>query len=150
MCRGKSLSDDIGHFYISYTPSNTYYCFLSRCQLAPRCLIKDCFPKSYSMFLFAATPGGESCRKSPTYSPTSSSPSSPYFERLKNHNSEEDNGLCQKKSVLTKVKERAMKFRYSLSKRRMEDENVTPSWGVSLEDDEEEEEDPEYLGAPSN
>ncbi|KAL5152312.1 hypothetical protein HKD37_13G038483 [Glycine soja] len=93
-----------------------------------------------------ATPGGESCRKSPTYSPTSSSPSSPYFEKLKNQDPEEDHGLYQKKSVLTKVKERARKFRYSLSKRRMDDENVTPSWGVSLEEDEEE--DPEYLGAP--
>lgn len=48
-----------------------------------------------------------------------------------------------------KVKEKARKFRKSIGKRRMEDDNVTPSWGVSL-DDEEEEEDPEYLGAPSN
>ena len=33
----------------------------------------------------------------------------------------------------------------------MEDENITPSWGVSLEDeDEEEDADAEYLGAPSN
>jgi len=64
---------------------------------------------------------------------------------------EEDPSLCQKKSVLTKVKQKARKLCSSLSKRRMEDENVTPSWGVRLEDEEEEEEeDPEYLGAPSN
>lgn len=46
------------------------------------------------------------------------------------------------------MKEKARKLRYSLSKRRQEDENVTPSWGVSLEDAEEEDADAEYLGAP--
>ncbi|XP_061337935.1 low-temperature-induced 65 kDa protein-like [Gastrolobium bilobum] len=90
---------------------------------------------------------GESSRMSPTYSPTSHSPLSPYFERMKHHDPEEDQGLYPKKSVLTKVKERARKLRYSLSKRRQEDENLTPSWGVSLEEDEEED-DAEYLGAP--
>lgn len=88
---------------------------------------------------------------SPTYSPTSSSPSSPYFERVKHHDPEDDHGLYQKKSVLAKVKEKARRLRTSLSgKRRQEDGNLTPSWGVSLEDVEEEEEDAEYLGAPSN
>ncbi|RDX89238.1 hypothetical protein CR513_29056, partial [Mucuna pruriens] len=98
---------------------------------------------------FLRGPGGDSTRTmSPTYSPTSSnSPSSPYFERFKHHDPEEDHGLYMKKSVLTKVKEKAKKFRNSLSKRRQEDDNFTPSWGVRLED-EEEEEDPEYLGAP--
>lgn len=86
---------------------------------------------------------------SPTYSPTSPSPSSPYFDRMKHHDPEEDLGLYQRKSVITKVKEKARKLRYSLSKRRQEEMNLTPSWGVSLEE-EEEEEDAEYLGAPSN
>ncbi|XP_057730354.1 uncharacterized protein LOC130945669 [Arachis stenosperma] len=95
--------------------------------------------------------GGELCKRSPNYSPTSLSPSSPYF--LKHQDLEEDHGLYQKKSVLTKVKEKARKLRYSLSKRRIEDNNnnninnVTPSWGVSL-DDVEEYADAEYLGAP--
>ncbi|MED6119042.1 hypothetical protein PIB30_008263 [Stylosanthes scabra] len=94
--------------------------------------------------------GGESFKKSPNYSPTTSlSPTSPYF--MKHQDLEEDHGLYQKKSVLTKVKEKARKLRYSLSKRRMEDNNninnVTPSWGVSL-DDVEEYADAEYLGAP--
>lgn len=95
--------------------------------------------------------GGESARMSPTYSPTfASSPSSPYFG-MKPHDLEEDQGLYQRKSVLAKVKERAKKLvlRNSLSQKRQDDKNLTPSWGVSLED-EEEEEDPEYLGAPSN
>ncbi|XP_058748762.1 uncharacterized protein LOC131621734 [Vicia villosa] len=93
--------------------------------------------------------GGESSRMSPTYSPTfASSPSSPYFG-MKPHDLEEDQGLYQRKSVLAKVKERAKKLvlRNSLSQKRQDDKNLTPSWGVSLED-EEEEEDPEYLGAP--
>ena len=71
---------------------------------------------------------------------------------------EEENGhQChQKKSVLTKVKEKAKKLKHSLSlKKRHSEHDVenisTPSWGVSLEDDGEgdEEEDAEYLGAPS-
>lgn len=62
-----------------------------------------------------------------------------------------------KKSVLTKVKERAKKLRHSLSGSRKKHEhqghgdNSTPAWGVTLEDvdDDDEDEDPEYLGAPS-
>ena len=97
--------------------------------------------------------GGESSKMSPTFSPSSSSPSSPYFERLKHHDPEEDHGLYQRKSVLTKVKEKARKLvmRNNLNnRRRQDDENLTPSWGVSLEDEEGEgeEEDAEYLGAP--
>lgn len=95
--------------------------------------------------------GGDSSRMSPTYSPTSPSPSSPFFERMKNHDPEEDQSLYQRKSVLAKVKERARKLvlRNSLSRKRQDDDNITPSWGVSLEDEEGEEEDAEYLGAPS-
>ena len=57
-----------------------------------------------------------------------------------------------KKSVLTKVKEKAKKLRHTLSskKRHNEDGTTTPTWGVTLEDDDEYEvEDAEYLGAPS-
>lgn len=83
---------------------------------------------------------------------SATSGSSPSF--AKNHDPEEDHVHHQKKSVLSKVKEKARKLKHSLSgkKRHNEDGNTTPSWGVSLEDyeDEEEEEDAEYLGAPSN
>ncbi|XP_062085472.1 uncharacterized protein LOC133791565 [Humulus lupulus] len=82
-------------------------------------------------------------------SSSSSSCSSPSFAR--NHDPEEDHVHHQKKSVLSKVKEKARKLRHSLSakKRHNEDGNTTPSWGVSLEDyEDEEEEDAEYLGAP--
>ncbi|KAI4334556.1 hypothetical protein L6164_019234 [Bauhinia variegata] len=88
--------------------------------------------------------GAEVSKVSPT---SSSSPSSPYFERMNHHDPEEEHGHHQKKSVLTKVKEKAKKLRRSLSKKKHEDGNVTPSCGVTLEEDEEEE-DPEYLGAP--
>lgn len=48
------------------------------------------------------------------------------------------------------MKERAKKWRSNLIKKKhSDDSNTTPSWGVSLDDDEDEE-DPEYLGAPSN
>ncbi|KAJ7947610.1 low-temperature-induced 65 kDa protein [Quillaja saponaria] len=87
--------------------------------------------------------GGEPAR----WSPTSSSTSSPMFGR--SQDLEDDHGHHQKKSVLTKVKEKAKKLRHTLSKKRHGDEdgNITPSWGVSL-DDEDEEDDAEYLGAP--
>ena len=83
-------------------------------------------------------------------SSSSSSCSSPSF--VKNHDPEEDQTHHQKKSVLSKVKEKARKLRHSLSakKRHNEDGNTTPSWGVNLDDYEDEEEDAEYLGAPSN
>lgn len=72
---------------------------------------------------------------------------------VKDHDLEDDIDHHQKKSVFTKVKEKAKKLRNSLSnkKRHGEDENITPSWGYNLDEDEEEEEgvDAEYLGAPS-
>lgn len=87
-----------------------------------------------------------------------SSNTSPTF-RI-SHDGEESFSCSQhnKKSVLTKVKERAKKLRYSLSsKRRIENDpssthHSTPPWGVTLDDysDDEKDPDPEYLGAPSN
>ncbi|KAM3739815.1 hypothetical protein ACB098_08G050600 [Castanea mollissima] len=81
------------------------------------------------------------------------SPNSPSTTFGRDHDPEEDHAHPQKKSVLTKVKEKAKKLRNTLSnkKRNSEDDNTTPSWGVSLDDyeeEEEEEEDAEYLGAP--
>ncbi|KAL3518152.1 hypothetical protein ACH5RR_020741 [Cinchona calisaya] len=76
----------------------------------------------------------------------------------RNYDTEEDFGHHgNKKSVLTRVKEKARKFRHSLSMKKKHDNEIldgqtTPSWGVSLEDndddDDERDEDPEYLGAP--
>jgi hypothetical protein len=64
---------------------------------------------------------------------------------LRHHDSEEDHGQNQKKSVMTKVKEKAKKLRHSLSKKRHEDWNpISPSSGDGAE------EDAEYRGAPSN
>ncbi|XP_021642582.2 COPII coat assembly protein sec16 isoform X1 [Hevea brasiliensis] len=66
----------------------------------------------------------------------------------KEHNMEDDH-TPHRKSVLAKVKEKARKWRQTLSKKKHnEDANATPSWGVSLEDEDDEDEDPEYLGAP--
>lgn len=54
------------------------------------------------------------------------------------------------------MKEKAKKLKHSLSGRKkmqendVHDDNNTPSWGVTLDDDDEEDVDPEYLGAPSN
>ncbi|RDX99416.1 hypothetical protein CR513_17520, partial [Mucuna pruriens] len=88
-------------------------------------------------------------KHSPTYSPSSSSnsssPSSPFFQRLRHHDPEEDHGQTQKKSVLTKVKEKAKKLRHSLSKRKHEDGNATsPTSAIG----DGVEEDAEYVGAP--
>lgn len=53
----------------------------------------------------------------------------------------------QKKSVLTKVKEKAKKLRHTLSgKKKHDDANLT----LTFADDEPDDEDTEYLGAPSN
>ncbi|KDP42218.1 hypothetical protein JCGZ_02948 [Jatropha curcas] len=67
----------------------------------------------------------------------------------KEHDMEDDH-THHRKSVLARVREKARKWRNTLSKKKHNaDGNATPSWGVSLEDlDEEEDEDPEYLGAP--
>ncbi|CAL0329154.1 unnamed protein product [Lupinus luteus] len=91
----------------------------------------------------------EGSKLSPTHSraylASSSSANSSHFTRSKNHDVEE--GQNQKKSVLTKVKEKAKKLRHSLSKKKHDDVNTTsPSWG-GLEDDGVEE-NGEYLGAP--
>ncbi|XP_009622243.1 uncharacterized protein YMR317W-like [Nicotiana tomentosiformis] len=59
-----------------------------------------------------------------------------------------------KKSVITKVKEKAKKLKYSLNGKKklhendVHDDNSTPSWSVTLDDEDEEDGDPEYLGAP--
>ncbi|XP_038989051.1 uncharacterized protein LOC103716775 [Phoenix dactylifera] len=55
----------------------------------------------------------------------------------------------EKKSVLTKVKEKARKWRHVLAKKKHghDNDNPTPPWGVSL-DEEDDEQDPEYHGAP--
>ncbi|KAL6979141.1 hypothetical protein U1Q18_020806 [Sarracenia purpurea var. burkii] len=69
----------------------------------------------------------------------------------KDHDHEDQyDGHHNKKSVLTKVKEKAMKFRSSLSNKKQheQEDSRSPSWAVTL-DEEEEEEDPEYLGAPT-
>ncbi|OIW08643.1 hypothetical protein TanjilG_03319 [Lupinus angustifolius] len=92
---------------------------------------------------------GEGSKSSPANSSassiSSSSPHSPHFTKLKNHDAEE--GQNQKKSVLTKVKEKAKKLRHSLSKKKHDDGNTTsPSWG-GFEDDGAEE-NAEYFGAP--
>ncbi|CAL0304159.1 unnamed protein product [Lupinus luteus] len=92
---------------------------------------------------------GEGSKSTPANSPassiSSSSPHTPHFTRLKNHDAEE--GQNQKKSVLTKVKEKAKKLRHSLSKKKHDDGNtISPSWG-GFEDDGVEE-NAEYFGAP--
>ncbi|KAI8016083.1 hypothetical protein LOK49_LG05G01331 [Camellia lanceoleosa] len=76
---------------------------------------------------------------SPSYSP----------HILHSNNMNLNNNNNNKKSVLMKVKEKAKKLRQSLSKKKHDghEDNSTPSWGVSLDDDEDDE-DPEYLGAP--
>lgn len=92
-------------------------------------------------------PGTEYSRSS------SASLSSP----IGSHDAEEDHNHHPKKSVLTKVKEKAKKLKHSLSNKKkhhdsdsQETDNTTPSLGVNLNDYEDEEEDAEYLGAPSN
>lgn len=78
---------------------------------------------------------------------------SPTLGREHDFDEEHIHGHNQKKSVLTKVKEKAKKLRHTLSskKKHNEDGTGTPTWGVTLEDDDEfEVEDAEYLGAPSN
>lgn len=89
---------------------------------------------------------GDATRWSGSYSPTS-----PAYGR--DHDPEEDHTPMHKKSVLAKVKERAIRWRQNLRKKKQsQDGNSTPSWGVSLDEDEDDgpDGDPEYLGAPSN
>ena len=55
----------------------------------------------------------------------------------------------RKLSVISKVKEKARKWRQRLvQKKHVDDDNDTPSWGVAMEDYEEE--DLEHLGVSSN
>lgn len=63
---------------------------------------------------------------------------------------EEDHTHHNKKSVLAKVMERAKKWKHTLVKKKQgNDDNATPPWGVSLDEEEEDaEECPEYFGAP--
>ncbi|PKI35258.1 low-temperature-induced 65 kDa protein [Punica granatum] len=83
---------------------------------------------------------GEASAWSGTASPTLLRDHDPEFDHPQHH---------QKQSVLNKVKERARRWRHSLSKKKHSDTvNTTPSWGVSLEEEDLGEEDPEYLGAP--
>ncbi|KAK9280575.1 hypothetical protein L1049_014269 [Liquidambar formosana] len=83
--------------------------------------------------------------------PATESPTcSPTLRKLDN-DQEEDHAHHHKKSVLAKVKETAKKFRCSLSKSKKHnhDHNTTPPWGVGWDDHYyDEDEDPEYLGAP--
>ncbi|KAF9595543.1 hypothetical protein IFM89_000631 [Coptis chinensis] len=78
--------------------------------------------------------------------------SSPTFGRHYYDHEEHDHHT--KKSVLTKVKEKARKLKHTLSykKKHSHDDNATPAWGVSLEDDyyddDGEDADAEYYGAP--
>ncbi|CAI9106842.1 OLC1v1006075C1 [Oldenlandia corymbosa var. corymbosa] len=101
---------------------------------------------------------------------TPKSPYSPTFQQLlqgeaacqystspvaRHHDHEEAlSPNSSKKSMLARVRERAKKIRQSFIVKKkngneMLDSHGTPSWGVSLEDEEDEiDEDPEYFGAP--
>ncbi|CAL5211565.1 unnamed protein product [Lathyrus oleraceus] len=78
-----------------------------------------------------------------------SSPSSPFFQRLRHLDSEEDHGQNQnqKKSVITKVKEKAKKLRHSLSKKKHEDWNLTSPPSSAGHEGDGAEEDAEKHGA---
>ncbi|CAN4098784.1 unnamed protein product [Withania somnifera] len=71
-----------------------------------------------------------------------------------NYDHEEYTPNHGKKSVISQVKEKAKKLKYTLSGKKklqendVHDDNNIPPWGVTLHDDSEEDEDPEYLGAP--
>ncbi|XP_077236886.1 uncharacterized protein LOC143878495 [Tasmannia lanceolata] len=75
------------------------------------------------------------------------SPMSPSFGKSYDH--EEDQNHHVKKSVLARVKDKAKKWRQTLIKKKHGHDggNTTPAWGVNLEEDDDEE-DPEYHGAP--
>ncbi|KAK4719996.1 hypothetical protein R3W88_018334 [Solanum pinnatisectum] len=98
-------------------------------------------PKSNSTTFEQLLPGNERSWS------TSSSPTA-YYDH------EEYTPTHGKKSVISKVKEKAKKLKHSLSGRKkmqendVHDDSNTPSWGVTLDDDDEEDVDPEYLGAP--
>ncbi|XWS28798.1 hypothetical protein CRYUN_Cryun25bG0102100 [Craigia yunnanensis] len=83
-----------------------------------------------------------------TWSPRSYSSSSARKQEV--HDPEDVQYHSKKLNVLEKVKEKARRWRQGfIKKKNSEGDNTTPSWGVRLEDDEDnEDEDPEYLGAP--
>ncbi|KAG2397740.1 uncharacterized protein HKW66_Vig0140240 [Vigna angularis] len=113
---------------------------------------------SYHNVLPCTSTQGESSKSSknsPTCSssPSSnlSSPGSPFFQRLRSsHDSEDDHSQNPKKSVLTKVKEKAKKLRHSLSKKKHEDGNLSSPSSATAAEGDGAEEDAEFLGAPSN
>lgn len=98
--------------------------------------------------------GGEASKGTSSTSLASSNPSffsGNLYEKSRIHETFEEDLSPQKKSVLTKVKEKAKKLRHSLSSKKRHDDGIlTPTSGFIMEEEEEEEEDAEYLGAPSN
>ncbi|XP_043691622.1 low-temperature-induced 65 kDa protein-like [Telopea speciosissima] len=63
---------------------------------------------------------------------------------------EEDQSPQSRKSVLAKMKEKTKRWRDTLAKKKQSSEdNATPAWGFSLEEEDDDQEgEPEYLGAP--
>ncbi|XP_061368480.1 low-temperature-induced 65 kDa protein [Gastrolobium bilobum] len=107
-------------------------------------------PTIHTMEQLLRGESSKSSKLSPTLSSSSSSSSqsSPFFQRLRHHDLEEDHGQNQKKSVLSKVKEKAKKLRHSLSKKKHEDGNVTSPTGAAGLEGDGVEEDAEFHGAP--
>ncbi|WVZ02812.1 hypothetical protein V8G54_023618 [Vigna mungo] len=110
-------------------------------------------PAIHTMEQLLRGESSKSSKNSPTCSssPSSnlSSPSSPFFQRLRSsHDSEDDHSQNPKKSVLTKVKEKAKKLRNSLSKKKHEDGNLSSPSSATAAEGDGAEEDAEFLGAP--
>ncbi|XP_022732438.1 low-temperature-induced 65 kDa protein-like isoform X2 [Durio zibethinus] len=84
-----------------------------------------------------------------TWSPRSHASSTTYARSHEVHDTEDVQYHSKKLTVIAKVKDKARRWRHSLIKKKhSEGDNSTPSWGVRLEDEDYEDEDPEYLGAP--
>ncbi|XP_014522090.1 mucin-5AC-like [Vigna radiata var. radiata] len=110
-------------------------------------------PAIHTMEQLLQGESSKSSKNSPTCSssPSSnlSSPSSPFFQRLRSsHDSEDDHSQNPKKSILTKVKEKAKKLRHSLSKKKHEDGNLSSPSSATAAEGDGAEEDAEFLGAP--
>ncbi|KAL5973399.1 hypothetical protein ACLOJK_030049 [Asimina triloba] len=75
------------------------------------------------------------------------SPVAPSFGRV--YDQEDDHNQPAKKSVLTRVREKARKWRQTLLKKRhgQDGANATPAWGVTLEEDDDDDDD--FQGAPT-
>ncbi|XP_072983850.1 uncharacterized protein [Typha latifolia] len=75
-------------------------------------------------------------------------PTTPTFGYGHYHGDDHDHH--SKKSVLSKVKDKAKKWKHMLSKKKHEhdDASWTLPWGYGLDEEEEDEQDPEYHGAP--